>query len=87
MEKRAKDDPVARRLMTIPGVGPVNAPSFIALIDDPGRFSFTSATRAPSYRCPRKSARSTSRVVPKRAIGFSPMDGGVNETLIRDLAT
>ncbi|SMD02226.1 Transposase [Primorskyibacter flagellatus] len=36
---RAEAHPVARRLMTIPGVGPVNALSFIALIDDPNRFS------------------------------------------------
>lgn len=36
--RKAKAHPVARRLMTIPGVGPVNALSFIALIDDPGRF-------------------------------------------------
>ena len=28
--------------MTIPGVGPVNALSFIALVDDPGRFNRTS---------------------------------------------
>ena len=42
VKKRAKAHPVARRLMTIPGVGPVNALSFIALVDDPGRFSRTS---------------------------------------------
>lgn len=42
VKKTAKAHPVARRLMTIPGVGPVNALSFIALVDDPGRFSRTS---------------------------------------------
>ncbi|QEP30441.1 IS110 family transposase [Pukyongiella litopenaei] len=42
VKKKAKAHPVARRLMTIPGVGPVNALSFIALIDDPYRFSRTS---------------------------------------------
>ena len=42
LKTRAKTHPVARRLMTIPGVGPVNALSFIALIDDPDRFSRTS---------------------------------------------
>ncbi len=42
VKKTAKVHPVARRLMTIPGVGPVNALSFIALVDDPGRFSRTS---------------------------------------------
>ncbi|TCS47369.1 transposase [Primorskyibacter sedentarius] len=42
VKRRAKTHPVARRLMTIPGVGPVNALSFIALVDDPNRFSRTS---------------------------------------------
>lgn len=42
VKRKAKADPVARRLMTIPGVGPVNALSFIALIDDPNRFGRTS---------------------------------------------
>lgn len=42
VKKKAKAHPVARRLMTIPGIGPVNALSFIALIDDPNRFSRTS---------------------------------------------
>lgn len=42
VKRKAKAHPVARRLMTIPGVGPVNALSFIALVDDPNRFSRTS---------------------------------------------
>ncbi|WP_232796556.1 transposase [Roseovarius salinarum] len=42
VKRKAKSHPVARRLMTIPGVGPVNALSFIALVDDPKRFSRTS---------------------------------------------
>lgn len=42
VKKKATAHPIAWRLMTIPGVGPVNAPSFIALVDDPGRFSRTS---------------------------------------------
>jgi len=42
VKKKAKDPPVARRLMTIPGVGPVNALSFVALVEDPNRFSRTS---------------------------------------------
>ena len=42
VQRKAKAHPVARRLMTIPGVGPVNALSFIALVDDPNRFSRTS---------------------------------------------
>jgi len=42
VKKKAKAHPVAHRLMTIRGVGPVNALSFIALVDDPSRFSRTS---------------------------------------------
>ncbi|WP_291733619.1 IS110 family transposase, partial [Leisingera sp. F5] len=38
VKRQAHDNPVARRLMTIPGVGPVVSLNFIALIDDPGRF-------------------------------------------------
>lgn len=34
VKKKAKAHPVARRLMTIPGVGPVNALGFIALVED-----------------------------------------------------
>jgi transposase len=42
VKRKARAHPGARRLMNIPGVGPVNALSFIALIDDPNRFSRTS---------------------------------------------
>lgn len=35
----ARDSAVARRLMSIPGVGPIVALSFIATIDDAGRFA------------------------------------------------
>ncbi|MCF6216305.1 MAG: transposase [Emcibacter sp.] len=38
MKKRAATDPVCRRLMTIPGVGPVVALTFKASIEDPARF-------------------------------------------------
>lgn len=39
---KAKNHPVAKRLMTIPGVGPIVSLSFVALVDDPARFSKTS---------------------------------------------
>jgi len=42
IKTRAKENPVARRLMTIPGVGPIVALNFIALVDDPTRFGKTS---------------------------------------------
>lgn len=35
----ASKHPVARRLMTIPGIGPIVSLSFVALIDTPSRFS------------------------------------------------
>jgi transposase len=41
VKRKAHDHPAARRLMTIPGVGPVVSLSFIALIDDPARFGKT----------------------------------------------
>ena len=43
----AEGDPVARRLMTVPGVGPVTAVRFIAAIDD--RTRFTGAHAVESY--------------------------------------
>ena len=41
VKKKAEDNPVARRLATIPGVGPIVALSFIALVDNPARFRKT----------------------------------------------
>jgi transposase len=38
VEARATQDPVAQRLMTAPGVGPVLALTFQAVLDDPARF-------------------------------------------------
>jgi len=34
----AREDEVSRRLMTVPGIGPINALAFQAMIDDPFRF-------------------------------------------------
>jgi transposase len=36
--RRAKEDPVARRLMTIPGIGPVTAAAIVALAPSPEAF-------------------------------------------------
>jgi transposase len=41
VKEKAQRNPIARRLMTIPGVGPIGALSFIALVDDPARFGRT----------------------------------------------
>ena len=38
-ERLARKDEVCRRLMTVPGVGPITAVAFKATIDDPKRFS------------------------------------------------
>lgn len=39
VKEKAARHPTARRLMTIPGIGPIVSLSFVALIDDPSRFS------------------------------------------------
>jgi transposase len=38
LSKRAEEDPVCRRFLEIPGVGPITALSFFSAIDDPHRF-------------------------------------------------
>jgi len=38
MAREAADDTVTRRLMTVPGVGPLTATAYVATIDDPKRF-------------------------------------------------
>jgi transposase len=38
LKTRAETHPVAKQLMSIPGVGPIVSLSFIALIEDPNRF-------------------------------------------------
>lgn len=43
----AKEDPICRRLMTVPGVGPVTSVRFLAAIDNPSRFP--SAHSVQSY--------------------------------------
>jgi len=42
LRAKPKSNPITRRLMTIPGVGPIVSLSFAALVDDPSRFSKTS---------------------------------------------
>jgi len=44
---QAKSDPVLRRLSTVPGVGPVTAASFVAAVDEVGRFE--QAKQVASY--------------------------------------
>jgi len=47
LRKLAGEHAVCRRLMTVPGIGPVTALRFVAAIDDPSRFA--SAHRVQSY--------------------------------------
>lgn len=48
VEARATQDPTAQRLMTAPGVGPVLALTFQAVMDDPARFG-GAAARASAF--------------------------------------
>lgn len=46
LDTMAKEDPVCRRLMTVPGVGPVTAVRYAAAIDDVNRFDGASALQS-----------------------------------------
>ena len=48
-----RDDAVCRRLMTVPGVGPVTALTFCSAVDDPARFSRSRAVGAHFGLTPR----------------------------------
>lgn len=54
LRAKAKNHPVARRLMTIPGVGPIVSLSFVALVDDPDRFGKASDVGAFLGLTPRR---------------------------------
>ena len=54
VQNKARRHPVARRLMTIPGVGPVVSLSFVALVDDPNRFDKTADIGAYLGLTPRR---------------------------------
>jgi transposase len=54
VEKLAKKDPVCRRLMTIPGVGPVTALTYRAAVDDPHRFKSSRNVAAHFGLTPRR---------------------------------
>jgi transposase len=47
VKKLAESHPICRRLMTVPGIGPVTSVRFVAAIDDPARFA--SAHSVQSY--------------------------------------
>lgn len=52
--KMVAKDPVCRRLMTVPGVGPLTALTYRAAIDDPARFSSSRAVAAYFGLTPRR---------------------------------
>lgn len=54
LRTQANQHPVAQRLMTIPGVGPVMSLSFVALVDDPNWFRRTSDVGAFLGLTPRR---------------------------------
>jgi transposase len=52
----ARDNDVSRRLMTVPGIGPINALAFCAAIDDPARFRRSRSVGAYLGLTPRRYA-------------------------------
>lgn len=54
LDARAAADPVAARLMSVPGVGPIIALTFKSSIEDPGRFAKSSDAGAYAGLVPRR---------------------------------
>ena len=55
LDARAATDPVATRLMSVPGVGPITALTFKSSVEDPGRFERSSSAGAYAGLVPRRS--------------------------------
>lgn len=54
VKQKAKLDPVCKRLMTIPGIGPITALTFRAAVDDPSRFTSSRNVAAHFGLTPRR---------------------------------
>jgi transposase len=54
LKARAQADPVAARLMSVPGVGPITALTFKSCIEDPGRFARSADAGAYAGLVPRR---------------------------------
>ncbi len=54
LKKRAQSDEVCERLMTVPGVGPITALTYICSIEDPARFAHGNDVGAYSGLVPRR---------------------------------
>jgi transposase len=52
--RRAREDAVCHRLMTVPGVGPITALAFVTTLDDPARFRRSSSVGAYLGLTPRR---------------------------------
>jgi transposase len=59
IDARAAADPVAVRLMSVPGVGPITALTFKSTIEDPGRFAKSADAGAYAGLVPRRSQSGT----------------------------
>ena len=55
LDARAATDPVAARLMSVPGVGPITALTFKSSVEDPGRFERSASAGAYAGLVPRRS--------------------------------
>lgn len=53
LESRVAEDRLCRRLMSVPGVGPVTALTFVATIEEPGRFARAAQVAAYAGLVPR----------------------------------
>ena len=82
-EELARNDEVARRLMTIPGVGAITAMTYKAEIDDPTRFSRSRAVGAYLGMTPRQySSGETKRQGRVSKCGSSEMRSLLNEAAV-----
>jgi len=63
VEALAKANPICRRLMTVPGIGPIVSLSFVTAVDDPGRFKNISDVGAYFGLTPRQSQSGESDVM------------------------
>jgi transposase len=68
----AKSDPVCRRLMTVPGVGPVTAVRYAAAVDQVGRFGRASALQSYLGLVPGESSSSEKRRITSITKAGSP---------------
>lgn len=77
LERRAEEDPVCSRLMSVPGVGPITALTFTASVEDPHRFARSEDVGAYAGLAPRRVAQRQSLGTAERqflALAVGPID-------------